>query len=447
MREGQDGFCKVRGVRGGKLVTMNYGKSVHPTQETIETEAVNHFAPGAAILSFGNIGCMMSCSYCHNWKTSQARYVEDKDIVNVTPEQAVQLALRRNISILSYTYNDPVVWHEWVLDTARLAHQAGLKNLYKSAFYITPEAINELIPHIDIFSISLKSMDPFYYKKFTAGRLEPVLEGIQQVYKSRRHLELSTLMITDVSDDPDTAENVAAWVLKQLDTTIPLHFVRFHPDFRMRNTIRTPVANLERARAVATKMGLDHVYLGNVYDTPFSNSYCRECGAELVLRYGLNASVVGLDENGQCSRCGADAHFKCLELSRRTKEPMTENLEISGDCHTFAWRGDVRSLHVQMVNPQNHHAVAWQRTTFADGSVGQWEDISLQPRESWRFIIAKSSENDVGAEIIVPPGIDTNLHEVFDRAHFPTVTTAAAPSNGDISPFPIFNGKNRLDVK
>jgi pyruvate formate lyase activating enzyme len=122
LREGQDGFCKVRGVRNGRLITMNYSKSVHPTQETIETEAVNHFAPGAGILSCGNIGCMMSCSYCHNWRTSQAKHVRDTDIFELTPEGAV----RRNLPVISFTYNDPVVWHEWVIDTARLAHEAGI---------------------------------------------------------------------------------------------------------------------------------------------------------------------------------------------------------------------------------------------------------------------------------------------------------------------------------
>ena len=121
MREGQHGFCGVRANRGGRLVSLNYGKSVHATEETIETEAVNHYAPGERILSMGNIGCMMNCSYCHNWKTSQAKYVSDKDVFYYTPEQVVDIATRHGIRCLSWTYNDPVVWHEFVRDTARLA--------------------------------------------------------------------------------------------------------------------------------------------------------------------------------------------------------------------------------------------------------------------------------------------------------------------------------------
>lgn len=134
IQEGKLGFCKVRGNRGGRLVTLNYGKGVHSTEETIETEAVFHFAPGERILSLGNIGCMLNCGYCHNWKTSQAKYVTDKDVYYYTPEQVVETALKHGIRVISWTYNDPVVWHEFILDTAKLAKEAGLINLYKSAF-------------------------------------------------------------------------------------------------------------------------------------------------------------------------------------------------------------------------------------------------------------------------------------------------------------------------
>jgi pyruvate formate lyase activating enzyme len=443
MREGEDGFCKVRGVRNGRLVTMNYAKSVHPTQETVETEAVNHFAPGAGILSCGNIGCMMACSYCHNWRTSQAKHVQDKDVFHLTSEYAVDVATRRSLPIISYTYNDPVVWHEWVLDTARLAREHGLLNLYKSAFYISGEAIEELLPDIDIFSISLKSMDPQYYKKYTGGRLEPVLEGIKQVYESGRHLELSTLMITDISDNEATARQVAEWVLTNLDSSVPMHFVRFHPDFRMRNTIRTPVDRLERAREIALEMGIQHVYLGNVYDTKHSNTYCNGCGAELVLRYGLNARVQGLDSSGCCVKCGKNGHFKFPMLGQRTHDAV-DDADVAGAQHRFCWHGDIRSVHAQMLNPTAEPQSAWHRHEFSDGHAGPWERIVLEPGESWRFIVAKSATDDIGAEIRVSEAIQSNLHEVFDRAHFPTITVEQAPPSTDVAPFPIYPGRQML---
>jgi pyruvate formate lyase activating enzyme len=437
MREGQDGFCRVRGVRNGRLVSMNYGKSVHPTQETIETEAINHYAPGVAILSCGNIGCMMSCSYCHNWRTSQAKHVVDDDIYEMSPQHAIEIAERRNLPVISFTYNDPVVWHEWVVDTAREAKKAGIVTLYKSAFYITSDAIEELIPHVDIFSISLKSMDPHYYKKYTAGRLEPVLEGIKQIYKSGRHLELSTLMITDISDNEETALRVVEWVLTELGPTVPMHFVRFHPDFRMRDTIRTPIPRLERAREIALGMGAQHVYLGNVYDTPFSNTYCNGCGAELVTRYGLNAQVKGLDQQGCCTACGTDAHIKYLRPGRNgAGRPVVD--DVRGQRHAFDWHGDVRSLHVQLANPSATPLNAWYRHRYHNGTAGGWITIPMNPRESWRFIVAKSCVDDIGPEILVPDQMKSNLHEVFDRAHFPTVTIDEAPIGDDVSPFPIF---------
>ena len=437
LREGQNGFCKVRGVRDGRLVTMNYGKSVHPTQETIETEAVNHFAPGAAILSFGNIGCMLSCGYCHNWRTSQAKHVVDGDIFHVSPREAVDMALRRGLKVISYTYNDPVVWHEWVLDTAQLAREAGIINLYKSAFYITEEAIDDLIPLMDIFSISLKAIDAQYYKKFTGGRLEPVLDGIRQVYKSGVHLELSNLMITDISDDEANARKIAQFMLDELDATVPLHYVRFHPDFRMRDTIRTPIPRLERARELAMEMGMEHVYLGNVFDNAASNSYCNGCGAELVNRYGLNAAVVNMDAQGHCTQCGRDAHFKHVGLARgqglHLPAPTPEGVH-----HSFDWHGDIRSLHIQLQNPTDGEKAVWHRRRLAGGGADAWETVPLRAGESWRFIISKSSIDDIGPEVIVPPEIKTNIHEVFDRAHFPTVTIEDAPGVDDVTPFPLY---------
>ena len=218
IKEGQQGFCGVRGNRNGRLITLNYGKGVHATEEVIETEAINHYSPGERILSMGNVGCMFNCDYCQNWKTSQVKYLEERDVHYYTPEQVVDTAVRHDIRCISWTYNDPVVWHEFILDTARLAKQAGLINLYKSAFYITQEAIDELLPYIDIFSISLKAIDEDYYKKITKGSLQPVLNGIKQVYDAGKHLELSTLMITDISDNEATAMKIADWIMERCAT-------------------------------------------------------------------------------------------------------------------------------------------------------------------------------------------------------------------------------------
>ncbi|MFH8655679.1 AmmeMemoRadiSam system radical SAM enzyme [Streptomyces afghaniensis] len=443
IRPGQHGFCMVRANRDGRLVTLNYGRSVHATEETIETEAVFHYAPGARILSMGNVGCMLNCDYCHNWKTSQARYVEDKDVYHYTPEEVVDIAVRHGIKVISWTYNDPVVWHEFVVETAALAKAAGIVNLYKSAFFISGEAIEELIPVIDIFSVSIKSLDPKYYRKITKGWLEPVLEGTEQVYRAGKHVEVSTLMVTDLSDDEKTAREMATFVGERLDPSIPTHFVRFHPDYKMTDTIRTPVDRLERARKVAMDMGLNHVYLGNVYDTESTNTWCSQCGLLQVTRYGLNADLVGVDADGNCASCGTRAPLKLLPDARRRGK--VQELPAGGDLDvaSFDWHGDVRALHVQMRNESDTPATAYTRRYGDPAADGSWEIVELKPRESFRYIAAKSTPDELGVQVAIPDRCTSSLHQVFDRAHFPTVEVAAGTLNQDVSPLPLFQPGTR----
>ncbi|GAA2416412.1 hypothetical protein GCM10010420_53250 [Streptomyces glaucosporus] len=438
IRPGQHGFCMVRANRDGRLVTLNYGRSVHATEETIETEAVFHYAPGARILSMGNVGCMLNCDYCHNWKTSQARHVEDKDVHHYTPEEVVDIAVRHGIEVISWTYNDPVVWHEFVVETAALAKAAGIVNLYKSAFFISGEAIEELIPVIDIFSVSIKSLDPKYYRRITKGWLEPVLEGTEQVFRAGRHVEVSTLMVTDLSDDEKTARDMAAFVGERLSPEVPTHFVRFHPDYKMTRTVRTPVDRLERARRAALDMGLHHVYLGNVYDTESTDTRCRRCGTLQVTRYGLSADLVGLDGDGDCAGCGAPAPLTLLPGARHrprvAEPPSDEDLDVAH----FDWHGDIRALHVQVRNASDAPARVYHRRYGDPAAAPDWDVIDLAPRESFRYIAAKSTPDETGVQVAVPRRCTSSLHQVFDRAHFPTVEADAGALNEDVSPLPLF---------
>lgn len=444
IRDGQHGFCAVRANRGGRLVTMNYGKSVHLTEETIETEAVNHYAPGEPILSIGNIGCMLNCIYCQNWKTSQAKHAEDTDVYHYSPEGIVATALSHGIRVLSWTYNDPVVWHEFVLDTARLARKAGLINLYKSAFYISPEAVDELLPYIDIFSISIKSIDPAYYQKYTSGQLQPVLEATKQVFRAGKHVEVSTLMITDISDDIETARGVSEWTMTELSPAVPLHFVRFHPDYKLRNTVRTPIERLERARSLAIEVGLEHVYIGNVYDTPWSNTYCRACGITLVSRYGLNAKISALDPTGLCAECGRDAHFKLLPRHERSTAEQRVQPAHCGAVRSFTWHGDIRSLHVQVRNEGPGPTAIYIRRRLTNGTTSPWTERKIGSGESFRMSVAKSSPDELGPDIAMPSDMKSNLHEVFDRAHFPTVAVETTTADSDVSPLPKYPGRQVL---
>jgi pyruvate formate lyase activating enzyme len=422
------GFCGVRYNDGGTLVTLNYGKSVPMTQETIETEAVYHYAPGARILSMGNIGCMMKCDFCHNWQTSQARLARDQDIVAYSPEQVVEYALRHDIKVLSWTYNDPVVWHEFVTDTARLGKKHGLINLFKSAFYIGPAAVDELLEVIDIFSLSLKSMNPEHYRKYTGGHLQPVLDAILQVYRARSggtgpHLELSNLCVTGRNDNLADSDLVARWMLDHLDDEIPLHYVRFHPDFQYTGVERTNVAFLEEARRSAMAMGMRYVYVGNVFDTPSVNTSCPGCGELLVERYGLMAKV-NL-RNGSCPRCDRPGPITApFDHGHHATTAITDRVDL---VHHF--RGAVQSIHVE----QDHESpIEYQ---FVDAS-GQGLGTPSQSTCT-RFMISKAFPSATAVRIIHAAGQVPRLYEVFDRAHFPTVDLATAVADNDRQPLPL----------
>ncbi|MBF0309090.1 MAG: AmmeMemoRadiSam system radical SAM enzyme [Magnetococcales bacterium] len=438
IREGGVGVCGVRGNVGGRLVTFSYGKGVHLTEEVIETEAVFHYAPGARTLSLGNIGCNLNCSYCQNWKTSQSRYVEDGDIYAFSPEQVVETAVRHGIRVLSWTYNDPVVWHEFVLDTARLAREAGLINLFKSAFYITPEAVEELLPVIDIFTLSIKSINPGYYRQLTGGRVEPVLEAVRQVHRAGKHLEVSNLMVTDISDDEASARQVIEWILNHLDVQVPTHFARFHPEYRLTQTCRTPVENLQRARRLAQSMGLAHVYLGNVLDVEATSTTCRVCGSLQVRRFGLNTRVVGLDGEGRCRHCQAPSGIRMLPAlqARPRLERLPKVALQSQVCH---WRGEIASFHVQLHNTTPVDTAVYYR--LVGGADASWSEVALGAGEHYRFVLGKDAPEDTGVELRLPEGVVLHWHEVYDRAHFPTIPIEVARSESDATALPHFEGR------
>ncbi len=427
LRDGQYGFCGVRQNVDGRLVTLNYGRATQLTIESIETEAVFHYAPGAAILSLGNIGCMMNCDYCHNYKTSQARLVDAEDVHEYTPEEVVDYAQAHGVSILSWTYNDPVVWHEFVLDAGRLAHERGMKNLYKSAFFISKEGAEELCEVVDIFSVSLKTMDPKLYRKFSKGWLEPVLVATKLVFERGKHVEISNLMVTDANDTVDDAKALAEWVLTHLSPDVPLHFVRFHPDYKYTHVGRTPVDRLEFAREAVLEMGIRHCYLGNVYDSPATNTVCRGCGALLVARYGLNTKIVGLNENGFCNSCQFDAQMSCMELAQDQEIsgdiPATTEIHSASTAH-FRWGNDINSCHVEVEIPldaEDGSVVQYCRLLADDTALGPFERRLNGNRH--RFILSKSHPQETSIQVLVAQGVNVNLLPVYDRAHYPSAST------------------------
>ena len=433
MKPGKVGFCGVRRNMDGELKTLNYGKSVPITCESIETEAVFHYAPGESILSLGNIGCMMRCDFCQNWTTSQSRLVSDSNVLYLTPQGVVDYALKHGIRVLSWTYNDPVVWQEFLMETARLAKANGLKNVYKSAFYISREAIAELLEVMDVFSISIKSLNDDLYRRYTKGRLQPVLDGVMQVYEAKKnnphiHLELSNLCVTELNDNMTESMKVSNWILENLDADVPLHYVRFHPDYLYTHVERTDPEFLEQARTAALQAGLKYVYVGNVHGTPSSNTYCPSCNTTLVERYGLSAT--NHLKNGACPTCGLSIpiHMPWGD-EQKAKDKMDVPQEAKNHLHHF--RGVIRSCHVELADKEP----VYYQFESGDGIVfGEVEKMGVN-----RFMLS-SPHPAVEHVRFFYTDAAPRVFEVYDRAHFPIMQATETFSCSEHVP-PVMEGQ------
>lgn len=416
IKPGQFGFCGVRGNIDGSLHTFNYGKSVAGTKEIIETEAVNQYAPGAAILSLGNIGCMMHCDFCQNWETSQVKHLNPAVVKFYTPQQVINTCKNHQIDIISWTYNDPVVWHEFVVETSKLAKKNGIKTLYKSAFYIEEKPVSELIECIDIFSISLKSLDPVFYRKITGAKLEPVLERIKQVHKSGKHLEISQLIVTGRNDTEEEIQKTINWVTENLGHSIPLHFVAFHPAYRYMSVERTPKSILLKARENALKAGIKHCYIGNIYENHMADSKCPSCGNIIVSRFGLSSKVVGADSNGRCSSCGSDPEIKEIFLGNKSRN-VNDKFNPTNRLDQL-WEDEAQAVHLQLINIPGEHEVCKIRV-FRDGR-GEVESHTIDSLLN-RIIISKISSDEKGITIEWDNNAEIKIFPVLDRAHFPVL--------------------------
>jgi pyruvate formate lyase activating enzyme len=419
LKKDQKGFCLVRGNVDDEMHTYNYGVSVPATIECIETEAVNHYRPGAKILSMGNVGCMMSCSYCQNWQTSQVKHLNDKNVAFYTPQEVIDLALKNNIDIISWTYNDPVVWQEFVVDTSKLAKENGIKTLYKSALYIEEAPLKELIDIIDIFSVSLKGMDEEMYKKFTKGELQPVLDRIKLIAKSNCHLEISQLIVTDMNDNGIDAQKTANWMIEHVGKDVPLHLVGYHPAFRYTKP-RTSIDTLLKLRQIALDCGIEYCYLGNVYADEVSNTNCKKCNQRLVQRFGLSVKIVGLNTDGTCTNCGCQSPI--IDPAQQLEE-TTDTIDFTAEqTHTFKWDNDINSIHISV--DKSHQNTLLKLTRFPDKST-EYMRISEGLE---RLIVSKSYSEEDYIEISANTTLLIDFLPVLDRAHFP-VKNSSKSSN------------------
>ena len=299
---GQTGICKVRTNENGKLVSLVYNKVAALGTDPIEKKPLYHFYPGKNILSIGEVGCNLHCSFCQNHRISQCFADEFSGFNNITSKKIVNEALKtwNNIG-LAYTYNEPITFYEFMLDTAKLAQKNGLKNVVVSNGYINTKPLKNLLPFIDAFNIDLKAFSDKFYRKQTKGKMKPVLNSLKTIAKSNTHLEITNLVISNLNDNEKEFEEMVKWIAFELGENIPLHLSRYFPQYKMQEP-STSIKKLEAFYEIA-KQHLQHVYLGNVSDKMRSSTYCSNCGGMLVERHGYKTEINGIDEKWNCKNC------------------------------------------------------------------------------------------------------------------------------------------------
>ncbi|GIW44324.1 MAG: AmmeMemoRadiSam system radical SAM enzyme [Candidatus Binatia bacterium] len=327
---GRRGACGVRVNVEGKLFTLVYGRLVARHVDPIEKKPLFHFLPGSLSYSIATVGCNFRCLHCQNYEISQAP--KEKGVVtagsddgagddpevlcltlreagaripgeDVSPEEVVNAALRSGCRSISYTYTEPTIFYEFALDTARLAHSRGLRNVFVTNGYIGKEALETIAPYLDAANIDLKSFRDTAHKQMTGARLAPVLENIRRYKSLGVWVEVTTLVIPQHNDSDEELRAIAEF-LASVDRDLPWHVTQFYPTYRLLDRPRTPVATLRRAREIGIAAGLRFVYEGNVPGEGGENTYCPECHALLVGRYGFTL-LANRIADGRCPDCGA----------------------------------------------------------------------------------------------------------------------------------------------
>lgn len=300
--EGERGECGVRENIGGTYYSLNYGRPCAQHVDPVEKKPLFHVFPGVRVFSIAAVGCNLNCLFCQNWQISQAD-PEEVAYEEVSADEIVKRAMDKGCPLIAYTYSEPTVFFEYMLEIAKKAHEKGIINTCHSNGFINPEPLSELYRYIDAANIDLKGFTSEYYSGMCGGALEPVLESLKAIVKKGVHLELTNLMVPTKNDKMETVRNMVKWIKGELGPDVPVHFSRFYPRYKLRNLPPTPVETLERAREVALEEGLHFVYIGNVPPGhEAENTYCPHCHKLLVERRGyvVKKNVI---QGGECPDC------------------------------------------------------------------------------------------------------------------------------------------------
>lgn len=303
--EGQIGFCFIRQNINGRLFTTGYGRPTGFAIDPIEKKPLNHFLPGTDILSFGTAGCNLGCKFCQNWSISKAK-LDDTNALIASPEDVINLAKKYATPSIAFTYNDPTIFGEYVIDISKLAREEGIRSVIVTAGYIDKEARKEVYQYIDAANVDLKAFTERFYHKLTFSHLKDVLDTLIWL-KNETDIwfEITTLLIPGENDSEEEIKRECEWILNYLGENIPLHFTAFHPDFKMREKDPTPLSTLKRAKKIADSVGIKYCYLGNVHDPESQSTYCSNCKTVLIKR-NWHSVIINDLRNNKCYKCNTE---------------------------------------------------------------------------------------------------------------------------------------------
>lgn len=303
IKDGQTGVCGVRRNDGGKLDLLVYGRPCAIHVDPIEKKPLYHFLPGSQILSLGTFGCNFACEFCQNWDISQLKVKDSQlKLEYFSPEKIVQLAKESNCPAIAYTYNEPTIWTEYAMDIAKLANQAGLKNIYVSNGYLSPECAEFVAPYLDAINIDLKSFSEDFYNRICHAKLQPVLNTIKKIHELNIWEEITTLLIPEKNDSEEELKQIAFFIAS-ISPNIPWHISAFHGDYKMADHQDTSLESLLKAWEIGKSAGLNYVYLGNVNIKKQANTYCAACGKIILERDYLSLTKTNL-VGDRCKYCG-----------------------------------------------------------------------------------------------------------------------------------------------
>jgi len=301
--DGKKGVCQVRENRGGTLYTLVYGRAITQHVDPVEKKPLLHFHPGTRAYSIATVGCNFRCRWCQNWDISQM--VRERHLImgeEATPEHIVSAAEKSGCRSIAYTYTEPTIFFEYAYDTARLAQEDGLANIYVTNGYMTEEMLETFHPYLDAANVDLKAFRDETYRKYVGARLQPVLDAMKVMKRLGVWLEVTTLVIPGINDDDEELQDAADFVANELGVETPWHISRFFPAYKMTDVPPTPIRTLRRAREIGLEAGLRYVYVGNVSDE--ANTVCHACGRTLIRRSGYRILENRIQPDGCCPDCG-----------------------------------------------------------------------------------------------------------------------------------------------